>query len=178
MLKIITLLFTISFVHANDQDQLRDMLSAKGMILRYEKMFQGMIDDDRLFNNQQMEQFKNLIDDHFGKTLLTNNFYKWKITKEDKILIFDGRLIDDGKTSIEIKKNKIYLKATFERSTKTIKTKRFVQVNIPIPRDCDESRVKFDRTSHSLIISFPVKTANPLKNKRVPLKKDQNGTTI
>jgi hypothetical protein len=154
------------------------MLSAKELILRYERMFQKMIDDDRLFDDQQMREFRKIIEKQFGHSQYSNNFYKWKNAPKERSLIFDGELVDDGKTDIEIKNNMINLKATFKNSSKNSVSKRFVQVKIPVPRDCDETKVSFIRNKNSLIIKFPKNNSIPVKKKRFPLKKSSSETTI
>ena len=177
-MKILIVFLILNITMANDSNHLKDMLSAKDMILRYEKMFRGMIDDDRMFDDQQMKQFKKLIESQFGINQLSNNFYKWKETKLNRSLIFHGALIDDGKTSIEIKNEMIKLKGTFKNTLKGLLSKRFVQVSVPVPKDCDESKVYFERTKDSLIIHFPKIKKVPFKLKKTPLKKNKNGITI
>jgi len=157
---------------------------------RYDKMFEKMIDDMERLDKSQFENYgglfeKNLLE-QFKKFEGYKRSYKWTENKSERVLEFRGKLIENDQVKIEIKESFIHISASFSKKNTTNHSKsksiRYLSKKIPVPKDCDESSVRFDNKGEDFRMVFK-KFKKPGKKKfqgplRSPLKKQIGAPTI
>jgi len=185
---ILVIIFSLS-TYGQTPKELSELLNAN-LFKKYEKMFESMLDDMEKLDNKQLNYYNGA----FEKNLLKQfqNFgmqyqsYKWKENSKERILEISGKMIEDEKANIEIKDGEIKIKATFEEVKTIGKSKsrslRYLSLQIQIPKDCDETSVRFEnkKKNFQMIFKKIKDSKNKLSNKplRSPLKKQIGAPTI
>lgn len=190
-MKLIFFLAIISLsTSAQTAQQLRDMLNGQAFE-KYEKMFEDMAADIDALDKAQFEEYNDLFDQSIMRQLQLfggmRRTYKWSETDSERILSFDGKLDESSNPKIEIKDNYFEIQATFKKDT-SINGNRSISksvqsLKISLPRDIEESKVRYENLDDSFKVIFPKKNIAkkklpPKKQIRSPLKKNDSDITI
>jgi hypothetical protein len=183
----IIFLFIFSFQSfSQTPDQLRDILDPT-LFKKYEKMFEKMIDEMGKLDHSQFKDYNGLFEknllEQFQNFEKRNQSYKWEENKTEKILKFSGEMIENEQAKIEIKKNVINISASFKEIANKAQSKsasiRFLSLKIKVPKECDESSVRFDNSGKNFKMIFKkLNKKEKMKPLRSPLKKQLGSPTI
>ncbi|WP_127716379.1 Hsp20/alpha crystallin family protein [Halobacteriovorax sp. HLS] len=173
-------IFLVIFLFNSNLLAQDDLLSPQDMIKKYERMFEKMLDDVNDFDHDQFGEYERLFEKNFFNQLrqldqmhLSSSLYEWKELDDSRELVINGVFADDGKTNFEVKNKQLMIKGSLESKKSSQYTKRYIQLSIPTPSDCDETKISFKTRDGKTILSFP-----KIGKKLVPLKKSPSVPVI
>ncbi|PIK15620.1 hypothetical protein [Halobacteriovorax sp. JY17] len=188
-MKFILFFLVSSSIFGQTVNDLRDMLNGKAFE-QYEKMFEDMATELEALDKSQFEEYNKLFDQSIMRQLQifggVRRTYKWTESSSERILSFEGRLIEEENPKIEIKNDFFEIKGTFKKETningnKSI-SKSIQSVKISLPGDIDQSKVRYENLENSFKVIFPkkniTKKVSPPKKIRSPIKKNNSDITI